>query len=354
MNEIFFLVPNWKWLTLLGILVLGYFLQKPLHALIRNLKQKQLVVQGHAFLKVLINENIESPLSWILIFLFASSAIESLELTKGLSKYLLLLFQLALYFYLIRLSYLAANSVGVWLEKSAQKQTESSHVQLIQFTTKSLKVLVVVLGVLLVLQNLGLNVMSLLAGLGLGGLALALAAQDTAANVFGSITILLDRPFKVGDIVRVTETEGTVVEIGFRSTRIQTNENSIVTIPNAIMAKEKIDNLGLRHSRRIRHIIGLTYDTPELEMQQFIEQIKYYLLQNPDVEKNTVRVALQSLGDFSMQILVQCYLITNDPLYEAEFQEEILIEIRRFAAKIGIEFAFPTQTIQLANSTSNH
>ena len=154
------------------------------------------------------------------------------------------------------------------------------------------------LGILIVLQNMGVNVFSLLAGLGLGGLAFALAAKDTAANLFGSIMILTDRPFKIGDWVKMDGVEGTVEEIGFRSTRVRTFYNSLITIPNATIANVQIDNLGVRQYRRTTATLGVTYDTSMEKMNQFVEGIRKIIEGNADKIKRVVEY-----WKFTMKIL---------------------------------------------------
>lgn len=347
MNEVYFLLPNWKWLAIILAIFLGIALQLIFKIVLLFLKKNISSKEIHLFINSLLKQQIETPLSWILVCLLWMSAIEALELPKGFNKHLLLLNQIVLAFYLIRLSYLASEAFGVWLTSFSNQSKGALDAQLANLATKSLKVFVVIFGFLVVLQNMGLNVLSLLAGLGLGGLALALAAQDTAANVFGSITIILDKPFQIGDYIKVTDTEGMVEEIGFRSTRIRTFYNSLVTIPNSVMAKEKIDNMGVRPSRRIRHIMGITYDTPTDKIETFMDQIKYLLGQHPHVQKDDIRVFFQNMGDFNLQILVQFYVVTEDLHFEYRLQEEILLNILNIAKQLQVEFAFPTQTIHM-------
>jgi len=221
--------------------------------------------------------------------------------------------------------------------------------QLAPFATKTLKVLAIVLGILIALQNFGFNVMSLLAGLGLGGLALALAAQDTAANLFGSITILFDSPFKVGDHVRVGDTEGTVEDIGFRSTRIRTFYNSEVIIPNSTMAKEKIDNLTQRSARRIRQTIGLHYDTPTEKIISFCEGVRYLLLQEEKIQRDSVQVHFMNYNASTLDVLVQFHLSVVDGKEEMDRQQRLFCDILDLSRKMEISLAYPTQTLYMQN-----
>ncbi|MCB0391579.1 MAG: mechanosensitive ion channel family protein [Bdellovibrionales bacterium] len=217
--------------------------------------------------------------------------------------------------------------------------------QLVPLISKSLRVFVAVIGVLVTIQNLGFNVMSLLAGLGLGGLAFALAAKDTAANLFGSIMILIDQPFKVGDWIRTNNAEGTVEEVGFRSTRIRTFYDSVISLPNSLLANEKIDNMGQRKYRRVKTFLGLTYDTTPEKMEAFLEGLKNILNAHPHVRKDYYHVIFDGYGEFSLNILLYYFLEVPNWNQELLGKQNINLEILRLAKEIDVQFAFPTQSL---------
>ena len=160
------------------------------------------------------------------------------------------------------------------LERSLIKLTAKTESdlddQLVPLVIKTSRIAIVILGLLTLIQELGINVFSLLAGLGVGGLAIALAAKDTAANFFGSLMILFDQPFKIGDWIKISDMEGTVEDIGFRSTRIRTFYDSQIIIPNSTVASSQIDNLGKRNFRRTVETLGLTYSTSKENLELFI------------------------------------------------------------------------------------
>lgn len=348
LEETMFVMPNWKWLGIAAAIVIGLFLRFVLAKILSFVKTSDRIrTHVHPLVRYFLQESESGPEAWILVCFFWISATHALKLPEKGEKALLLVASIWLAFNIIRWLYLGCNALGKWLMDLASKTESTADDQLVPFVTKSLKVLVVVIGVLVSIQNFGINVMSILAGLGLGGLALALAAQDTAANLFGSITILLDRPFNVGDFIKVTDTTGTVLDIGFRSTRIRTIDNSVVTLPNSTMAKEKIENLTERTARRMRHVIGVTYDTPIEKLAAVVDQIKYYLHQNERIRSEDYVVSFVSLGDFSLGIQVIAHALTNDPKIEAEIQQEFLFHVMKIAAEQNVEFAFPTQTLLL-------
>lgn len=349
LKETWFFLPNWQWAGIVLGFILGLFLVGLLRMILGRVQS--LLIKSTAtdsFGAYALARPLYAPFSWVLIGTFWLLVLRALELPSGLFTALQVLVQVIIAFYGIRLVYLLVDALGQQLIRMAQQTENTLDDQLAPFATKTLKVLVVVLGVLLFLQNTGVNVVSLLAGLGLGGLALALAAQDTAANLIGSITIILDRPFQVGDFVRIGDTEGVIEEVGFRSTRIRTFYKSLVTLPNSTVAKEKIDNLGVRPSRRIRHSLGIVYSTPPEKIQLFCDQIRELISQIPELDQNDIpNVNLMSLGDFSLNIVVNFYVFATDAFGENSIQNKFLQDILALANKTGIDFAFPTQTLWL-------
>jgi MscS family membrane protein len=219
--------------------------------------------------------------------------------------------------------------------------------QLVPLLRRSLKVFVVILGIIFVLQNMEVDVGSLLAGLGIGGLAFALAAKDMVANLFGSIMIFTDRPFQIGDYVIGGGTEGTVEEVRFRSTRIRSRSNSIQTVPNNILANAIIDNMSERSHRRVRMTLGLTYDTNAAQMQAFCEGVRAVLLANPFVRKDNYQVYFNGFGASSLDILVDFHLGVAGWGDELRERHNISMEVLRLAEAIGVGFAFPTQTLHV-------
>lgn len=358
-NSLFGLA-NWKWLALSAALVLGLLLRPLFQSLIKSIRKnsRKRFSSGTGekkFWTYLVDLPTDSAVSWIALSVGWLLIVDSLQLPQGLDKYLTSAFKILLAVNLIRFVYIAVDAVGSILVDSAAKTDSSLDDQLAPFASKTLKVLVVALGVLISLQNLGVNVMSLLAGLGLGGLALALAAQDTAANLFGSITILMDAPFKIGDHVKIGDVEGTIDEVGFRSTRIRTVSNSLVTIPNSIVAKDKIENLGLRNARRSRQVLGLAYETPPEKINLFCDELRYLLQSEPLIQKDTAVVTFNNFNSFSLDVLVVFHIDTADLNVEHQLTQKVLCDIWKIAEKLGVEFAYPTQKNYLiqVNSREN-
>lgn len=218
---------------------------------------------------------------------------------------------------------------------------------LIPMVSKTLKLFVIVVGTVFVADNLNINVTSLLAGLGLGGLAFALAAKDLLGNFFGSLTVLLDRPFHIGDWVIIGDVEGSVEQVGFRSTRIRTFYNSMITLPNALLTTTKIDNMGARRYRRMKTMLGLTYDTAPEKIDAFCEGIRSLIQLHPYMRKDYYQVYFNQYNSASLDILVYVFWETPDWNTELRERHRFLLDILRLAKQLDVEFAYPTQTLYL-------
>lgn len=231
--------------------------------------------------------------------------------------------------------------------KFAEKTPSQLDDQFLPILERLARLLILTLGFLIVLQSFGLDVVSLIAGLGLGGLALALAAKDSAANFFGSLMILLDQPFNIGDWVKIGDTEGTVEEIGLRSTRIRTFYNSVVVVPNSTMAMSTLDNLGKREFRRFRHIVGVTYETPRQNIEEFIKSLTKWAIDNPNIVSDRVEIKVNALNSSSIDILVYIFFEVDDWSQELLEREKLILEILRLSEVHKAPIAYPTQTLHL-------
>jgi MscS family membrane protein len=239
------------------------------------------------------------------------------------------------------------NVLSEYFVMAASKTDSTLDDQLVPLINKTMKIFVVIFGVLIIVQNLGVNVVSILAGLGIGGFAVAFAAKDMVANFFGSLMILFDSPFQVGDWIVIGGSEGTVEEIGFRSTKIRTFYNSVISVPNAELAVKEVDNMGRREFRRVREVLGITYDTPPEKVEAFLEGIKNIIKSNPYTRKDFFHVYFNGYGDSSLNILLYFFLKVPDWSNELAEKQNVLISVLRLAKELDISFAFPTQTIHI-------
>lgn len=212
---------------------------------------------------------------------------------------------------------------------------------LIVLIRNGLKVMIIVFGVMSILQQWYSNVTGLLTGLGLGGLAFALAAKDTAANLFGSITILIDRPFTIGDWILTPHVEGTVEDIGFRSTRIRTFTQAVVTIPNSVMSNDPITNWSRMGKRRLQFRFVLMHDSPQERIMECINQLRVLLEKHPGIYSDSAMVFLEKLGESGYEILVSLFTYTTQWKEYLQVQEEIILSVLDIVSSMQLELAFP-------------
>ena len=205
----------------------------------------------------------------------------------------------------------------------------------------------VVFSILVVLESLGFEVKTFLTGLGIGGLAFALAAQDTIANLFGSFVVVMDQPFYVGESIRILGHEGTVEEIGLRSTRLRTAQRTQIVIPNKTVAAEVITNFTRMPQRRVDAVLGVTYDTPPARIEPALQDIRALLRADPGVHPAQVVVSLADFGDASLR--VQILYFTSDPDWESHMavRERVNLAILRTLAARGVTLTYPSPVIRM-------
>jgi MscS family membrane protein len=229
-----------------------------------------------------------------------------------------------------------------YLVPLAEKSENDLDDQLLPILQKGTKLAVWSIGVIVALNNAGYDVGALIAGLGIGGLALAMAAKDTVSNVFGGFTIFSDRPFKLNDRIKVSGFDGTVVDIGVRSTRLKTLEGRIVTIPNSTFSDSAVENVSLEPSRKVVLNLGLTYDTSPEQMERAMSILKDVAATNEGTEDD-VSIGFNAFGDSAMNILFIYYIKKGADILGT--QTEMNVKILEEFTKAGLDFAFPTQTL---------
>lgn len=351
LNSQIVVMANWKWLALAASVLLVLFINKFVRILLHQAKKRINIPEERTFFSYFIQQNIERGLSWILAALVGMALVENLDLPPNFEKYLLLLLKVTLGIHVVRLAYFAADASGLLIDHITRKKQSQLGDQLAPLATKTLKALVVIIGTLVILQNFGVNVTAILAGLGLGGVALAFAAQDTVANFFGTITILLDSPFRVGDHIKIIDVEGTIEEVGFRSTRIRSLTNSVITLPNSVVAKEKIDNITERRGIcRFRHMLGFTYAATPAQIVHFCEQLHYHLKQDARVNPDRIVIQFHELAESSQNILVNFHFLVKPHESEAQILQNFLLDMVKLSQASKLDFAFPTRTLLMEST----
>jgi MscS family membrane protein len=291
----------------------------------------------------LIVDMIEEPTSLASVLVFSWFALDRLHFTEDWHLFIGHVFYILITF---NVAWLIARLVDSFIQEYVVPLAESTEStlddQLLPILRKSLKALVWAMALIIGLDNAGYNIGALLAGMGIGGIALAMAAKDTVSNIFGGLTVFIDKPFAVKDRIVIDGIDGVVEEIGIRSTRIRNLNGRIVTIPNSGFASGQIENISSEPSRKISITLGLTYDIKPEKMQLAMSMLKDIVVQQQCAEDN-VLVGFTGFGDFSLNISLIYYIKSGEDIFVT--QSYINSEILKRFNEEGLEFAFPTQTI---------
>ncbi len=339
-------VPSWKLLGLALLITLALLgariLEFVAHAIFRKVVARWFESWDEGF-----EQSIVRRLSWIVAAGVVALLLPNLGLPVMMARFLLLVIKGFASVSAVLIATAIVDLLADGLQRRADQTETKMDDQLVPLIRRSAKMLTWIVGVLFVLQNLHVDVSSLMGSLAIGGLAFSLAAKDTVANVFGSFTIFTDRPFQIGDWVVINGTEGTVVEVGFRSTRIRTFYDSVVTLPNSVVANATVDNMGQRQYRRFKVMLGLTYDSTGEQIEAFVAGVRASIEAHPLTRKDIFEVHFNTMGAHSLDVLVYCFFAVGSWTEELRGRQELMISWMRLANEVGVEFAFPTQTLHL-------
>lgn len=260
-------------------------------------------------------------------------------------KFLLVVYQMAMTLCICKGLY-HASDVATLLLKSCGEEIRSNKT-LLSLLDTTYKVLVVILGVATIAQESGFPIGSIVAGAGLIGLTISLAAQETASNIFSGIVILIDKPFAVGDWILVGDVEGEVIDINFRSTRIRSMDHSVVIITNSQICASTVQNAALRTMRPYKFTLGVTYGTTRAQLEKLMADLQAMLDNSPYTNKGTNIVRLTSFGDSSINILISAYLTTNVYATFLQQQNDLNLNIMDVMQADGVDFAFPSTSVYI-------
>lgn len=224
---------------------------------------------------------------------------------------------------------------------------------LLIFFAKIIKAVIVIIAVLIVLGEFGVNINGLITGVGLGGLTFALAAQDTASNIFGGLVIISDKPFAVGDWIQTASIEGTVEDISFRSTRIRTFDDALLVVPNSTLSSASITNWSKMNKRKVKFNIGLTYNTAPSQVKNIIADIETFLNSHKDIVSDTPLVKLDEFGSSSLNIMVMFFTSQTSLTELKRVREEINYEILDVVHRHESSFAFPSTSVYMEKNLNN-
>ncbi|MCU7861749.1 MAG: mechanosensitive ion channel family protein, partial [Candidatus Thiodiazotropha sp. (ex Lucinoma kastoroae)] len=351
LKESTFQLQNWQWIGLLLMILIGLVIDKLVSFFLRSGVRRWRSSTDHGEFKE-ISGDILRPLGLMAMAIIWWVSINLMGLSESVMLVLLIAVKFLASISGVWAAYRIVDLISAYLHKKAQLTSNKLDDALVPLIPRTLKVFVTVIGFVFIADNLNIDISSLLAGLGLGGLAFALAAKDMVQNLFGSVTVLMDRTFSVGDWIIVDGTEGSVERIGFRSTRVRTFYNSVVTVPNSKFITASVDNMGERRFRRLSCKLSLTYDTPPDRIDAFCEGVRELVRQHPYMRKDYYHVYLNEFAASSLDVLL--YVFWETPEWNTELRERhrFMLDILRLAQKLGVEFAFPTQTLYMKQETA--
>jgi MscS family membrane protein len=337
--------PLWKYLASLIYIVLAFFVAKLLDFIV-NVWLKRWAAKTETKYDDLILELLRGPVKVVAFVVFLNIGLGMFEwplrAQEFLSRGFIVVVACSVTYVVLKVVDLLLD---VWREKTVLAQDKAFAAHLFPLINKVVKAFVIVAAAILTADNLNIKITSLLAGLSVGGLALGLAAQDTIANLFGAVAIFLDKPFHIGDHIKVEGVDGTVEGIGLRSTRIRNLDGHHVTVPNKLMGNAIITNVTRRPTIKTEMNLGLTYDTPVEKVKRATVLLEEIFRANPKTAD--LIISFNKFADSALNIfVVHVWSGTDAKAHFAEMQELNLQIKQRFDAE-KIEFAFPSQTVYL-------
>jgi MscS family membrane protein len=352
LRDRWFLMEHWQWLVLISLIALGWLIGRIVRALLAGPVQRFLEARSFRVPNHLIQRVLE-PLNLVAMGLVWIVGIRWIGLNPDIAAVALVIFKFLMVFGFLRIALRVITAITFVFSERAKLTSNKFDDLAVPFFDKTAKVVVFSIGILFIADVFGVSPASLLAGLGLGGLAVALAAQDTVKNLFGSFTVILDRPFEVGDGIKLNnDVQGTVEEVGFRSTRLRSWDNTLITVPNGNLIAANVENLGKRTFFRYRAFLNLTYDTPAPKVEAFCAGVESLIRAHPHTRKEAFWCRFHEFGAHSLDLLVVCHFRVTEFAEFATAKHELLLDILNLASRLGVEFAFPTRTIQIVPTAS--
>ena len=331
-----------NWAIAVGILILSFVVVKMLYWIFSNVIRR-LTSKTKTNLDDVLIDKLEKPLTYLVLILGYWISIHYLVFKEEVE---LVLENVAYFLLVIDVTAILSRIVDALITEIimpiSEKSDSSFDNQLIPVIQKGVRSIIWILGIIIGLDNIGFDITAMIAGLGIGGLALALAAQDSVKNIFAGIMIFLDTPFRIKDRIQVDGFDGIVEEVGLRSTRLRTLEGRIVTIPNSRFTDNSVTNVTSQPTLKVKLNLGLTYDTDEVQMQKAIDILED-IVKNQEAITDDYAAGFNGFGDFSLNILFIYYVKPDS--HWLDTQTLVNKEILRRFNKEGLEFAFPTQTI---------
>jgi len=285
------------------------------------------------------------PLGWLMASCVLWVGISALELPSWLLVVLTASVKILASLSAVVAAFRLSDAMSFWLTSFTARTASRFDDMLVPLARRTFKGLVGFLGLLFLAQNLDIEVWSLFAGFSIFGAMVALAGQDLVKNLFGSVTVLIDQPFAIGDWVVIEGIEGTVEDVGFRSTRIRTFYDSVVSVPNSRLITAAVDNYGRRKFRRYTKKLPVRWSTPPDVLEAFCEGIREIVRRHPLTRKDYYQIWVNDINEYAMEILLYVFFAAPDWSIELRERHRFLLDVHRLGAQLGIELAYPSQRL---------
>jgi MscS family membrane protein len=342
-------VALWRLLAATVIILFGFAARRIIVALFRGFLKRQADKTSVEWDDELV-EHMPAPLAaiaqvgvWYGAVLVAQLPKEPFDIRGWAQSGLVLALWVAAAWVVFRLVDVLCGALARMSEKTESRLDD----QLIPLLRKTLKVVIAIIVFVMAVQNLGYSVTSLVASLGVGGLALALAAKDTVANLFGSFVVFTDQPFQIGDWVEFGSVQGTVEEVGFRTTRVRRFDKSLVTVPNATFSDTPIINHSRRPIRQVSFTVGLTYESKAAQLKTVLEKLRELVSSHEEIDDEFHFVHFTNFGASSLDLQIYCFTKSTNWVEFLAAREDLMLKIMEIVEGEGLEMAFPTQTLYL-------
>ena len=339
-----FILENWQWLGILVLVFLGVLAERFVSALIARMTRR---AAGKVAIDEEIFGNFRRPFGLLTISATFRWTLPLIGLEPEYHRVLLFAAGFVLAVSGVWTAYRVVDVVCSYLNSKAALTENTFDDMLVPLLERTMKILITIVGLVYVASLLSGDLYGIIAGLSIGSLAVGFAAKDSIENLFGTFTVLLDKPFALGDYVSVGSVEGSVEKVGFRSTRVRTSYHSLITVPNSRFINSDVDNFGARQYRRIKTTLGLTYDTPATKLEAFCEGVRELIRRHPHTRKDSFHVYVHEFGPNSIDVLLQCHIATTDRSVELQERQRLYLDILKLAEALKVEFAFPTQTVHM-------
>lgn len=338
-------IPLWQYLASAIYVVLAFVAARLVNYLVTVQLRKLFTRMKWSFGEVIV-KLLHGPVRMLVLVILLQMGLRLFQWPPWLEGWLSKAFKVLLACSVTFMALKLVDLVGTfWRERAAAKADKTFNDLLIPLISKTLKGFIIIMAVLVTLDNLNFNIRTLLAGVSISGLALGLAAQDTIGNLFGAAAVFVDKPFKIGDRIQTNGIDGTVEEIGLRSTRVRNLDGHLITVPNKTMGNSTITNVSRRPNIKTVMNIGITYDTPAARVQEAVKTLNE--VYKSHAMTHDLIVGFNNFADSSLNILVVHWWKGLDFKEYLAGLEGMNIEVKRRFDEAGINFAFPSRTVYL-------